>query len=119
MELDPTSPTPRSNIAAAYFELGQYKAAIKACDAVLSLFDVDDAASPSVQKLLLRKTKACIHTLQLAEARKTLSQLDKHQEKGALEKTIQNHESNSQEVPDQKEVHRKLIFDAPRFRPQL
>lgn len=56
-QLAPSSTSPWSNLAAAYYELGLYEACIKAAHAGLNLFPEADA-SQSKSKLAIRMAKA-------------------------------------------------------------
>ena len=85
-ELAPSEAAPLSNLSAAYFELGQYKACRETCHAALRLLDdVDDL---SAQKLHLRSLKASLLLKDIDDARDSLASLDMNKEKQRLERCL-------------------------------
>ncbi|CAK3981044.1 hypothetical protein B0A55_09923 [Lecanosticta acicola] len=114
-ELAPDDPAPLSNVSVAHFELGDYKSAVTACDRALE-HQKDEAKR---QKILLRRATSQIHALELVHAGATIEQLADVKAKTDLMKCLASQSESRRRVQDTKAVHKMIIMDLPRFKPQM
>lgn len=84
-DLAPNDPSPLSNLSAAFFEVGDYAASIKASDQALNLTKDETKR----QKLHARKAKSHIHLLNYKNAAETIKLLHSDAEKSKLHETVQ------------------------------
>ena len=118
-ELDPSSAAPHSNLAAVYFELGDYAAAILACDSASALLSERLEHEATRCKLAFRKAKACLHTKQFREALAVLTTLPLSDEKDDLERCLQLYENSQSNIVDIQALHEKLLQQVPRYKPAM
>ena len=83
-ENDPSNAAPFSNLAAAYFELGLYDAAISACDSAYALLGGRIDYDTTRHRLCLRKAKACLHSNRFDEGIAALNGVPSSDEKSNL-----------------------------------
>ncbi|CAJ2505393.1 Uu.00g127870.m01.CDS01 [Anthostomella pinea] len=87
-QLDPSDPSPLSNLSAACFEAGNYSECIAFAEKAVDCLSEAQGGDPRVQKLRLRMAKAYIHLSSIEPAAKVLSHVqpggDKDMLQGAL-----------------------------------
>lgn len=118
-DLDPSSAAPHSNPAAAYFELGNYKAAISACDSASALLGEQVKQETARQKLALRKAKSCLYSKRFPEALAVLDAIPSSDEKTGLVQSIRVYENLKCHGVDASTLHAKLIRETPRYKPSM
>ncbi|KAK5131715.1 hypothetical protein LTR08_000603 [Meristemomyces frigidus] len=121
-ESAPTDAAPVSNLAAAYFELGQYDVCMAACKTASELLapqsgSTDAVALAKLQKLLIREAKAALNTAQLDRAERVLLALPASEDTAAMEKCVG--QLRKAQAGDAKGVLSKLILELPRCKPMI
>ncbi|SMR46747.1 unnamed protein product [Zymoseptoria tritici ST99CH_1E4] len=115
-ELSRTDRTPWSNLAAAYFELGDYRSSISACETAMSLISADSADFVTVkEKLHLRMAKSLLHTRGYDAAAKVVGQLSPSPEKDSLERCIGLYLEAEKLVSKPHKVAEYIVLKLPRI----
>lgn len=113
-ELAPFDAVPLSDLSAAYFELGQYRACRDTCQIALKL--LSNGNDLSAQKLNLRSLKASLLLKDIDHARDSFASLDSNEENHRLEKCLDLIEDNRHGGLD---VEMRIISDLPLTKPQM
>ncbi|CZT15456.1 uncharacterized protein RCC_12327 [Ramularia collo-cygni] len=116
-EAAPDDPAPLSNLSAAFFELGDYNASVKASDHAMA-FSEDESKR---QKLYLRKAKSLLYLLDYDAAAVTVENLEEGVEKTKLNAVILNtlQSRSKAEAEESLTIPRRLITDLPRYKEMI
>ncbi|KJX96528.1 putative tetratricopeptide-like protein [Zymoseptoria brevis] len=119
-ELSPTDRTPWSNLAAAHFELGDYRSSISACEKAMSLLSTDNPDHDAVkEKLHLRMAKSFLHTREYDAAAKVVDRLNPSMEKYSLERCVGLYLEAEKLVLKPEKVAEYIVLNLPRYKPTL
>ena len=118
-ESAPQDPAAVSNLAAAYFELGQYDSSMAACDSASSLLAAQ-TGSPGQEKLpkvLLREARAAVNAAQPERAQRVVKKLPASDDKATLERCIIQLEKA--QARDAKAILTRLVLELPRYKSMM
>ena len=115
-DLDTSTAAPHSNLAAAYFELGDYGSAISASDAALAILHGRDEQMLLREKVALRKVKSAIYNKNFSSARSALEHCKSCPETKALRQCVLQYERDGDLTNDPKAALTKLILELPRYK---
>ncbi|KAI1139797.1 hypothetical protein F5Y05DRAFT_380108 [Hypoxylon sp. FL0543] len=116
--LDPSDPSPLSNLSAANFEAGKYSECVGFAAKALGLLKDDVGTAAVRQRLLIRQAKSYLHLSRLGEAEKLSDQLSPGKETEDLCSLLEGSREFTAFSP-QVSTLREAILQLPRLRPSI